>query len=119
MHQHHSLYRHGVPARSVVIGVLEGVEVKDGHSKREQMVGRWEVPQETPDLKVFYDVTARVEFDDGQTAHHGERLWRRQVGACVVGDVLPVRYDRQNREMIVFDLPELEASRYSPKERVQ
>jgi hypothetical protein len=48
------------------------------------------------------DVTARVECDDVLTAKHGERLWRRQVGACVVGDVLPVRYERQNREMIVF-----------------
>jgi hypothetical protein len=117
MFGHHNLYRDGVPARSVIISVLEGVEVKDGHSKHEQMVGRWEVPHEAPGHKVFYDVVARVEFDDGTTAQHTERLWRHDVGACSVGDVLPVRYDRQYRDKIVFDMPQLEANRYSPKER--
>ena len=53
---HHNLYRDGVPARSVIISVLEGVEVKDGHSKHEQLVGRWEVPHEAPGHEVFYDV---------------------------------------------------------------
>jgi hypothetical protein len=117
MFGHHNLYRDGVPARSVIISVLEGVEVKDGRVKHEQMVGRWEVVHETADRKVFFDVVARVEFGDGTTAQHADRLWRHDVGACTVGDVLPVRYDRRDREKIVFDLPELEASKYSPKER--
>jgi hypothetical protein len=99
MFGHHNLYREGVPARSVVISVLEGTEA----SKYLQ--------------KVVYDVVATVEFGDGTTGQHTERLWHDKVGACVVGDVLPVRYDKQHRDKIVFDLPELEANRYSPKER--
>jgi hypothetical protein len=99
MFGHHNLYRDGVPARSVVISVLEGTEA----SKYLE--------------KVVYDVVATVEFGDGTTGQHTERLWHDKVGSCAVGDVLPVRYDRQHRDKIVFDLPELEANRYSPKER--
>jgi hypothetical protein len=94
MFGHHNLYRDGVPARSVIISVLEG-----------------------QGQKVYYDVVADVDFGDGMISQHRERLWRDQVGECSVGDVLPVRYDRQHRDKIVFDMPELETNRYSPKER--
>jgi hypothetical protein len=114
---HHNLYRDGVPARSVIISVLTGVENTVGHSKQEHIVTGEALPQETPNQKVFYDVVADVEFGDGTTSQHTERLWHHQIGSCHVGEVLPVRYDRQHRDKIVFDLPELEANRYSPKER--
>jgi hypothetical protein len=102
MFGHHDLYRDGVPARSVVISLLEG-EKGSKHQTGQD---------------VFYDVVARVEFGDGTEGQHRERLWHRDVGACTVGDVLPVRYDQHHRDKIVFDLPQLKASRYSPKERV-
>jgi hypothetical protein len=117
MFGHHKLYRDGVPARSVIISVLTGVENTVGHSKQEHVVTSDALPPETPNQKVFYDVVADVEFGDGTTGQHTERLWHHQVGSCHVGEVLPVRYDRQHRDQIVFDLPELEANRYSPKER--
>jgi hypothetical protein len=117
MFGHHDLYRDGVPARSVIIGMQLGVVNTVGHSKQERIVEGDAIPQETPNQKVFFDVAARVEFGDGMTGEHTERLWRHQVGTCHVGDVLPARYDRQHRDKIVFDLPQLEASRYSPKER--
>jgi hypothetical protein len=102
MFGHHDLYRDGVPARSVIISVLEGEKGTKHQTGQE----------------VFYDVVARVEFGDGTEGQHRERLWYRDAGACTVGDVLPVRYDQQHRDKIVFDLPQLQASRYSPRERV-
>jgi hypothetical protein len=117
MFGHHNLYRDGVPARSVIISMRMGVANTVGHSKQEHFVDGDQIPHETPDQKVFFDVVATVEFGDGSTGQHAERLWRHQAGICHIGDVLPVRYDRQHRDKIVFDLPELEANRYSPKER--
>jgi hypothetical protein len=117
MFGHHNLYRDGVPARSVVISMIVGVENTAGHLKQEHMVDGDAIPQDTEHQKVFFDVAANVEFGDGATGQHRERLWRHQVGTCHIGDVLPVRYDRHHRDKIVFDLPELEANRYSSKER--
>jgi hypothetical protein len=117
MFGHHDLYRDGVPARSVVISVLEGAETGHGHAKHEHMVNSRDASREQHGQQVFYDVVADVDFGDGTITQHRERLWRDQVGECSVGDVLPVRYDRQHRDKIVFDLPELETNRYSPKER--
>ena len=117
MFGHHKLYRDGVPARSVIISLRIGVENTVGHSKQEHMMDSDVIPPDTANQKVFFDVVADVEFGDGTTVQHTERLWRHQVGSCHIGDVLPVRYDRHHRDQIVFDLPELEANRYSPKER--
>jgi hypothetical protein len=117
MFGHHKLYRDGVPARSVIISLLMGVENTVGHVKSERMVDGDAIPQETEKQKVFFDVVADVQLGDGTTVQHKERLWRHQVGTCHIGDVLPARYDRHHRDQIVFDLPELEANRYSPKER--
>jgi hypothetical protein len=117
MFGHHKLYRDGVPARSVIISLLMGVENTVGHLKSERMVDGDAIPQETEKQKVFFDVVADVQLGDGTTVQHKERLWRHQVGTCHIGDVLPARYDRHHHDQIVFDLPELEANRYSPKER--
>jgi hypothetical protein len=114
---HHKLYKDGVPARSVIISLLIGVENTVGHLKSERMVDSDAIPQETEKQKVFFDVVADVELDYGAKFQHRERLWRHQVGICRIGDVLPVRYDRHNQNEIVFDLPELESNRNSPKER--
>jgi hypothetical protein len=119
MFGHHNLHKNGVPARSIVVSVLEGVEVTVGHTRHDQPVGSWEVPHETPGQKVYYDVVARVEFGDGTTGQHADRLWRHEVGACVVGDVLPVRYEQDDRTRVAFDIPQLHASRYSPKENIR
>lgn len=117
MFGHHKLYKDGVPARSVIVGLRVGVQDTAGHSKQDYFVDGDQIPFDSPDQKVFFDVVARVEFGDGSTAEHAERLWRHQVGVCHVGDVLPVRHDQHHHDKIVFDLPELEAGRYSPKER--
>jgi len=117
MFGHHNLYRDGVPARSVVISMLTGVENTVGHAKQEHRVDGELLPQETSHQKVFFDVVADVTFGDGTTVQHTERLWRHQVGSCHIGDVLQVRYDQHHRDKIVFDLPELEANRHSLKER--
>jgi hypothetical protein len=117
MFGHHKLYRDGVPARSVIISLLTGVENTVGHLKSERMVDGDAIPQETEKQKVFFDVVADVQLGDGTTVQHKERLWRHQVGSCHIGDVLPARYDRHHHDQIVFDLPELEANRYSQKER--
>jgi hypothetical protein len=117
MFGHHKLYRDGVPARSVITGLTAGLEYTVDHKKHEQVVDEWKLPNELPSQRVYYDVVVRVEFGDGTTAEHADRLYRQDVGECHAGDVLPVRYDRQHHDKIVFDLPELEANRYSAKER--
>jgi hypothetical protein len=117
MFGHHNLYRDGVPAKGVIIRVAEGVMIKDGHSVHERIVDGGEVVHESLHQKVFYDVVADVDFGDGTTGRHSDRLWRSQAGECAVGDLLPVRYNRNQRDKIAFDLPELEANRFSPKGR--
>lgn len=95
MFGHHKLYHEGAVARGVIIRLFAEAE----HHQVSH-----------------YDLLVDVEFDDGTHGHLKERVKAADVGQCIEGDVLPVRYDPRDRSKLVLDLPALEASKYVPKE---
>jgi hypothetical protein len=54
-----------------------------------------------------YDL--RVRFDDGQTAETSLRVHGREVCWAAVGDLVPVRYDADDRTKIALDEPAMKA----------
>jgi hypothetical protein len=95
MFGHHKLYHEGAVARGVIIRLFAEAE----HHQVSH-----------------YDLLVDVEFDDGTHGHLKERVKAADVGQCIEGDVLPVRYDPKDYSKLVLDLPALEASKYVPKE---
>ena len=95
MFGHHKLYHEGAVARGVIIRLFAEAE----HHQVSH-----------------YDLLVDVEFDDGTHGHLKERVKAADVGQCIEGDVLPVRYDSKDYSKLVLDLPALEASKYVPKE---
>jgi hypothetical protein len=60
----------------------------------------------------IYHVKVRVHFDDGSTADVSSgRLDRYKVGWKLEGDIVPVRYDAEDRSKIEIDVPALVAAR--------
>jgi hypothetical protein len=60
----------------------------------------------------IYHVKVRVHFKDGSTADVSSgRLDRHKVGWKLEGDIVPVRYDPEDRSKIEIDVPALIAAR--------
>jgi hypothetical protein len=53
----------------------------------------------------------RVRFDDGSTTEISRRVWSHRLAYALVGDLIPVRYDRADRSRIIIDGPAVKAKR--------
>lgn len=53
----------------------------------------------------------RVKFEDGTTAEISRRVWTYRLGHAMVGDLIPVRYDPEDRSKIEIDGHAMEARR--------
>ena len=51
----------------------------------------------------------RVKFQDGTTSEISRRVWHRRLAGFQVGDLVPVRYDTDDRSKVEIDEPKLVA----------
>ncbi|MFL5865729.1 MAG: DUF3592 domain-containing protein [Thermoleophilaceae bacterium] len=51
----------------------------------------------------------RVKFQDGTTSEISRRVWHRRLAGFQIGDLVPVRYDPDDRSKVEIDEPKLVA----------
>jgi hypothetical protein len=124
-HEKKKLLSEGAEGRGVITSLYVGYLNPSTNPPRFEGVDESSVPPWTgeTDLSVErygYDVSVRVEFDDGPTTDLSTKLgypmMRAEVGELREGDVLPVRYDPSNHKKVVFDMPALEANPHKTAE---
>ena len=87
------LMEEGVPAQALVLGKKV---YASGYSTGEAKVCSYHL---------------RVKFEDGSTAEISRRVWTPKLGHAVVGDLIPVRYDPEDRSKIEIDGDSMKAQR--------
>lgn len=53
----------------------------------------------------------RVRFDDRSTTEISRRVWSHKLAYAVVGDLIPMRYDRADHSKIIIDGSAIKAQR--------
>lgn len=63
-----------------------------------------------------YKVSMRVQFEDGETQEVTAKIWRFLGGAPSAGDIIPVRYDPEDRSKVEVDIPAMDAGKLEARE---
>jgi hypothetical protein len=66
-----------------------------------------------------HKLTLRVQFDDGSTGEARCTIWRMLGGAPGAGEILPVRYDPDDRGKVEVDIEALDAGKLEAHEEAK
>jgi hypothetical protein len=61
----------------------------------------------------------QVKFEDGSTTEITRRVWTHKLADARVGDLIPVRYDPDDRDTIEIDRVAVEAQREAAARRLE
>ncbi len=61
----------------------------------------------------------RVKYEDGATAEITRRVWTSKLGHAQVGDLIPVRYDPEDRSKVEIDAPAMKAQQSAKMQEVK